>query len=93
MADWPYNTAVWTRLRKAHLAIEPLYRHCTSMGRLTPANHVDHVVPISAGGDPFPGHDGLASLCTPCHSAKTAARQVQCEPPSPGEDATLMAAR
>ena len=72
MAYRPYNTAAWARLRKAHLFLEPMCRDCTAMGRLTQAKHVDHVVSISAGGDPFPGHYGLASLCPPCHSAKTA---------------------
>jgi 5-methylcytosine-specific restriction enzyme A len=70
MADWPYNTANWQRLRKAHLALEPLCRGCKP--RLVPANTVDHVVPISDGGPAFPGHDGLVSYCPACHSAKTA---------------------
>lgn len=73
MADFPYNTTAWARLRKAHLSIEPLCRACyQEQGRMIYANHVDHIVPISAGGDPFPSHDGLQSLCAPCHSAKTA---------------------
>lgn len=72
MAKWPYNTATWARLRAAHLAIEPMCRGCRAEGRLTLANTVDHVVPISEGGPAFPGHDGLASYCAPCHSAKTA---------------------
>lgn len=72
MADWPYNTAQWQRLRRAHLSIEPMCRGCAEIGRLAPANTVDHVQPISDGGAPFPGHDGLASYCPPCHSAKTA---------------------
>jgi 5-methylcytosine-specific restriction protein A len=42
------------------------------MGRLTLANTVDHVTAISEGGPAFPGHDGLASYCPACHSAKTA---------------------
>lgn len=70
MADWPYNTTAWQRLRKAHLAVEPLCRGCKPH-RLTPANTVDHITAISDGGAPFPGHDGLASYCAPCHSAKT----------------------
>ena len=72
MADWPYSTARWQRLRKAHLQLEPMCRDCTAMGRLTLANHVDHIHPINDGGHPFPGHDGLASYCASCHSAKTA---------------------
>lgn len=36
------------------------------------ANTVDHRHAISEGGNPSPGHDGLASYCPACHSAKTA---------------------
>lgn len=72
MADWPYNTARWQRLRLRHLQLYPLCEACQRIGRLTPANTVDHRQPISAGSEPFPGHDGLASLCPSCHGAKTA---------------------
>jgi 5-methylcytosine-specific restriction protein A len=72
MAKWPYNTAQWQRLRLAHLDQYPLCEGCEDMAVLRLANTVDHRVPISAGGAPFPGHDGLASYCGPCHSAKTA---------------------
>ena len=72
MATWPYNTAAWARLRAVHLSIEPLCRGCDAMGILKPANTVDHILAIKDGGPPFPGHDGLASYCGPCHGAKTA---------------------
>ena len=72
MADWPYNTAAWKRLRLAHLALVPECQGCAPMGRLTRANTVDHVHAINEGGAPFPGHDGLMSYCPACHSAKTA---------------------
>ncbi len=72
MADWPYNTSTWKRLRLAHLSLSPMCQGCAAMGRLTDANTVDHVVPISEGGPAFPGHDGLTSYCTSCHGAKTA---------------------
>jgi 5-methylcytosine-specific restriction protein A len=72
VAKWPYNTATWLRLRAAHLALEPACIGCAASGRIAVANTVDHVVPISEGGHPFPGHDGLASYCASCHSAKTA---------------------
>lgn len=72
MADWPYSTAAWARLRAAHLALEPMCRACAVSGRIALANTVDHVVPISDGGAPFPDHDGLASYCAGCHGAKTA---------------------
>lgn len=72
MADWPYNTVQWQRLRRAHLSREPLCVGCKAKGRLRPANTVDHITPISEGGPAFPGHDGLTSYCHSCHSAKTA---------------------
>ncbi|OQW45379.1 MAG: hypothetical protein A4S16_13575 [Proteobacteria bacterium SG_bin6] len=72
MADWPYNTGNWKRLREAHLARHPLCVGCEAIGLTTVANTVDHIVPVSQGGAPFPSHDGLASYCGPCHSAKTA---------------------
>lgn len=91
MADWPYNTATWARLRKAHLSIEPLCRGCAAIGIIRTANTVDHVTAISDGGNPFPGHDGLASYCPACHSAKTArgteAGAVQSSKPRKGCDA------
>jgi len=71
MADWPYNTVQWQRLRRAHLDQFPQCEACAAMGRLNFANTVDHRVPISAGGPPFPSHDGLASYCASCHGAKT----------------------
>jgi 5-methylcytosine-specific restriction protein A len=72
VAEWPYNTATWRKLREAHLSLDPTCRGCRKMGRLVIANTVDHAVPVSAGGHPFPGHDGLVSYCPSCHSAKTA---------------------
>jgi 5-methylcytosine-specific restriction protein A len=71
MADWPYNTKTWQRLRRLKLSSEPLCEGCAEMGTVTPANTVDHKTPISQGGDPFPPLDQLASYCASCHSAKT----------------------
>ncbi len=69
MADWPYNTTDWKRLRRAKLMRGPLceYQHqgCTVM-----ASQVDHRTPISAGGPPW-AWDNLASACATCHSLKT----------------------
>ena len=72
MANWPYNTAAWQKLRKAKLSRDPLCEDCQAMGRITPAHHVDHCHAISDGGDAFPPLDELSSKCGPCHSAKTA---------------------
>ena len=73
MADWPYNTGAWRKLRAAHLARFPWCEGCKAMGsRYVIANTVDHRHAMSEGGPAFPAHDGLASYCPGCHSAKTA---------------------
>ncbi|MGQ2941567.1 MAG: HNH endonuclease [Blastomonas fulva] len=69
---WPYNTTAWRKLRALHLRLLPLCEDCLSIDRYVTATTVDHRTAISQGGAPFPSHDGLASYCTSCHSAKTA---------------------
>jgi 5-methylcytosine-specific restriction enzyme A len=72
MAKYPYNTTNWKKLRALKLSANPLCEHCFEIHRLEMATVVDHVDPISGGGAPFPPLDKLASLCAPCHNAKTA---------------------
>ncbi|WP_112834704.1 MULTISPECIES: HNH endonuclease [unclassified Rhizobium] len=73
MADWPYNTSTWQKLRLAKLAADPMCEPCRVRGNATLANAVDHMTPVNAGGDPFPPLDGLMSMCERCHNEKTAA--------------------
>jgi 5-methylcytosine-specific restriction protein A len=75
MACWPYTTQRWQRIRKQKLQRNPLCESCLQHGKIEVAIAVDHKIPINAGGEPFPGLDGLASLCTSCHNAKTRAEQ------------------
>jgi 5-methylcytosine-specific restriction enzyme A len=69
-------------LAQIQIAARPLCEACMQLGRITPANEVDHRTPISVKGrkerraeEAFPHTDDLASLCKPCHSAKTRAEQ------------------
>ncbi|MBO1038194.1 HNH endonuclease [Brucella pituitosa] len=71
MADWPYNTIAWKKLRLAKLNAEPLCYACKMLGRYVPAKAVDHIDAIAKGGEPFPPLNGLMSLCIPCHNSKT----------------------
>lgn len=71
MAAYPYNTSTWRDLRLAKLSDQPLCEICIRREVVNPANVVDHIVAINAGGDPFPPLTGLMSLCEPCHSWKT----------------------
>ena len=74
MAKWPYNTTAWKRLRRAKLAVQPLCEPCMMRGKLVDARAVDHIIAIAQGGEPFPGVDGLMSMCLSCHAVKTNAR-------------------
>ncbi len=71
MADWPYSTARWQRLRKAKLSESPLCETCERRGQKVEAQHVDHIIAIAAGGPAFPSMEGLRALCGSCHSIKT----------------------
>lgn len=71
MADWPYNTKAWRKLRLAKLAADPLCYACSLRGLHKPARAVDHIHAIAKGGEPFPPLNRLMSLCFPCHNSKT----------------------
>ena len=76
MSDWPYSTQRWQRLRLLKLRMNPLCESCLHLGRIEPAVVVDHRTPISSGGEAYPPLEGLASLCTRCHNAKTRCEQL-----------------
>ncbi|MCR4437284.1 MAG: HNH endonuclease [Peptococcaceae bacterium] len=60
----------WKRVRDRFLAEHPLCERCQKEGRLTPAEEVHHIVPLSKGGSN--ATENLMSLCKSCHSAITA---------------------
>ena len=68
--DRRYGRA-WRRIRAAYIAAHPLCEECQRAGRLTPAQEVHHILPLSQGGDHRMGN--LMSLCKSCHSGFTLA--------------------
>jgi 5-methylcytosine-specific restriction protein A len=50
----------------------PVMSQCHEQGRVTPATQVDHVVPHKGDPAKFWDRANLQSLCSKCHSAKTA---------------------
>lgn len=71
----PYKSAAWAQIRSAQLSRAPLCERCKMDGRITAAVQVDHIFPWSViGGESF-RRNLFASLCTPCHSLKTAAER------------------
>ena len=60
----------WKRIRDRYIKLHPLCEECEKQGKLTPAEEVHHVLPLSKGG----GNEksNLMALCKSCHSRITA---------------------
>lgn len=69
--DFNYNLKAWKRTRNYVLSEEPLCRECSKKKLVVPATDVDHILPISDGGNPW-DLDNLQPLCSRCHKRKTA---------------------
>lgn len=67
----PYKTAAWASIRTRQLSREPLCAACKLDGRITQANHVDHVFPWSAIGEQAFTRNLFQSLCPECHGIKS----------------------
>jgi 5-methylcytosine-specific restriction protein A len=60
----------WKRIRDRYISEHPLCEECQKYGRLTPAEEVHHIIPLSKGGTN--ADSNLMSLCKQCHSSITA---------------------
>lgn len=69
-----YRSKEWRITRGLALQIEPLCRACNAIGLISPSSQVDHIVPISQGGDRL-DMSNLQALCHTCHSRKTRIEQ------------------
>ncbi|HEY8450600.1 MAG TPA: HNH endonuclease, partial [Bacillota bacterium] len=74
--------ANWLKLRRIILAREPLCRPCREQGRVTPAEHVHHIVPLRAGGTN--DESNLMPVCQACHNRLTAEERKQVIPTPSG---------
>jgi 5-methylcytosine-specific restriction protein A len=63
-----YKTAAWRRMRTQFLKVRPTCEACIA----APATTVDHIKPHRGDTDLFWDVLNLQSLCTSCHSSKTA---------------------
>jgi len=59
----------WRRIRARFITAHPLCEQCLKEGRLTAAQEIHHILPLSEGGT----HDeaNLMALCSSCHSKVT----------------------
>ena len=66
------NSRQWRdHVRPRQLRDFPYCVQCDTVGRLREATQVDHIVPLSEGGEPYEPSN-LQSLCIHCHARKTA---------------------
>jgi 5-methylcytosine-specific restriction protein A len=64
-------TKDWARAAKVFLREHPLCLHCQKLGRLIPANQVDHIKPWRGDRELFWARENWQPLCQSCHSRKT----------------------
>lgn len=60
----------WKRIRDRYIKAHPLCEECKKADRLTPAEEVHHILPLSRGGTN--DFSNLMALCKSCHSRITA---------------------
>lgn len=56
----------WRVIRKRYISGHPLCEKCLEENRMTKAEHVHHIKPLSLGGTN--DEENLMSLCKSCHS-------------------------
>jgi len=86
MADYPYNTTRWRKLRLYKLAKDPLCWYCEQMGKVTPADTVDHIK--AHKGDPKLAwcYSNLRSSCKACHDRSGQLKDIHGYVPGVGID-------
>lgn len=65
-----YQSYKWRKKSKDYRLKHPLCVHCLKEGRTTISQMVDHIIPISKGGDKF-NDNNLQALCNKHHAKKT----------------------
>ncbi|MFR3907754.1 MAG: HNH endonuclease, partial [Christensenellales bacterium] len=58
------------RIRDRYIAAHPLCEQCKRVGKITPAEEIHHILPLSKGGTHV--ESNLMALCKRCHSEITA---------------------
>ena len=66
-----YKVNAWDSIRMRQLSIMPLCQSCIVDGRVTQANHVDHLFPWRRVGLESFRNNIFQSLCSMCHGIKT----------------------
>ncbi len=65
-----YSCAAWLKLRNYKRLLNPICESCAKLDLIIPFNTIDHIIPISEGGEPL-DLANLQTLCKQCHAIKT----------------------
>lgn len=68
--DGFYQSVDWRKLRNHFIQEHPLCSNCNNKGIIQEAEMVDHILPISQGGNKLDSKN-LQSLCNKCHNRKS----------------------
>lgn len=71
-----YNSRAWRRLRVNFLINNSLCVKCATLGLVSVATVVDHILPINKGGERL-DIDNLQALCAKCHNSKSGSEAVR----------------
>ena len=66
-----YHSPAWKAIRQRILQRDPLCVECKAKGIIKASKVVDHIKPMSQGGDPL-SEANLQGLCKECHDVKSA---------------------
>ena len=75
MKQQEYKSPFWKATKRSQLSKQPLCQACLLRGVVCQADHVDHLFPWTAIGKQAFTRNIFQSLCTNCHSHKTALEQ------------------
>ena len=70
-----YQTTKWKQTRQLQLSKQPLCQCCLLSGKVSSAEHIDHLFPWAKIGKEAFYSNIFQSLCPNCHSNKTALEQ------------------
>mgnify|MGYP005990034541 FL=1 len=71
-----YHSKAWRMTRKFYIKDNPLCEHCKRKGITTAGQMVDHIKPITLGGNML-HQSNLQTLCNKCHAKKSAYEGVE----------------
>ena len=71
-----YHSKQWRMLRNWYIKKYPICAECNRQGKLTAGYCVDHIRPISIGGNKI-DISNLQTLCESCHAKKSAQESAE----------------